>query len=233
MMEVESRNMITVARQIARRAVGKFAQRFLRSSSGIAAVEFALVVPIMLCMFIGTVELSQAITVDRRVTQVASSTADLVARQRTINVTTLNGYMQIIDQLMAPYSATPMKLTVSNVYNTTAQPTVNRVCWLYHRNNTSSQGANTGITKGGNYLSATSGTLPTGVLDATGGTSVVVVEVSYLYQPVLLFSSTPTEVRGAQISSYIGTAGITMRETFYLKPRLSASVQFDTDPACV
>ena len=39
-----------------------------------------MIVPIMGVMFIGAVELSQAITVDRRVTQVASSTADLVAR---------------------------------------------------------------------------------------------------------------------------------------------------------
>ncbi len=59
------------------------ARRFGRKIDGIAAVEFALIVPIMLCMFIGTVELSQAITVDRRVTQVASTTADLVARQKT------------------------------------------------------------------------------------------------------------------------------------------------------
>ena len=39
-----------------------------------------MIVPIMSAMFIGAVEVSQAITVDRRVTQVASSTADLVAR---------------------------------------------------------------------------------------------------------------------------------------------------------
>ena len=42
-------------------------------------VEFAFIVPIMAVMFIGAVELSQAIIVDRRVTQIASSTADLVA----------------------------------------------------------------------------------------------------------------------------------------------------------
>ena len=48
-----------------------------------AAVEFAFIVPIMGVMFIGAVELSQAIIVDRRVTQIASSTADLVARAET------------------------------------------------------------------------------------------------------------------------------------------------------
>src|SRR5207244_1629235 len=57
--------------------------RWRASTEGVAAVEFALIVPIMAIMFIGAVELSQAITVDRRVTQVASSTADLVARAET------------------------------------------------------------------------------------------------------------------------------------------------------
>jgi Flp pilus assembly protein TadG len=42
-----------------------------------------MIVPIMSVMFIGAVELSQAITVDRRVTQVASSTADLVRGRKS------------------------------------------------------------------------------------------------------------------------------------------------------
>ena len=49
---------------------------YRRGSRGVAAIEFAMIVPIMSAMFIGAVEVSQAITVDRRVTQVASSTAD-------------------------------------------------------------------------------------------------------------------------------------------------------------
>lgn len=215
------------------RPTAAFARRFVKRTEGIAAVEFAFLVPIMLCMFIGTVELSQAITIDRRVSQVASSTADLVARQRTLTPSTLNGYMQIITQLMAPYTATPLKLTVSNVYNTTAAPTVNKVCWVYHRDDASANGANTSITANGNYTSGTGGALPTGVLDTAGGTSVIVVEVSYLYQPVLLFGAGDATIRGARINSYVGSAGINMRETFYLKPRLSASVQYDGAAACV
>ncbi len=205
-----------------------FARRLCRSNDGIAAVEFGFVVPIMLCMFIGVVELSQAITVDRRVSHVASSTADLVARQKTMTDTMLNDYMTIIDQLMLPYSDTPLKMTISNVYNTTAAPTVHRVCWVYHRNGTTANGANTTITAGGNYTG-----LPTDVLDATGGKSVLVVEVAYLYQPVLLFSGSNTKVQGTQVSSFVGAAGINMTEKFYLAPRLSNSIQYNGAAACV
>jgi Flp pilus assembly protein TadG len=202
-------------------------RRFSRSESGIAAVEFAFVVPIMLCMFIGVVELSQAITVDRRVSHVASSTADLVARQRNVTTATLNDYMTIIDQLMAPYSDTPLKLTIASVYNTKAAPTTHLVCWVYHRNDTTASGADTNITAGATYTS-----LPANILDAGGGTSVIMVKAAYLYQPVLFFNSTATTVQGSKVSSFVGSAGINMTETFYLKPRLQSSVTYNSNNAC-
>lgn len=208
-------------------AAAAIARRWAKCKSGIAAVEFGLLVPIMLCMFIGVVELSQAITVSRRVSSIASSTADLVARQKTMTAATLNGYMAIISELMSPYSATPMLMTISNVYNTTAAPTANRVCWVYHRNNNLAQAANAGLAAGGTYSG-----LPAGILDSAGGTSVVVVEVSYLYQPILLFNATGS-VHGTKTSSFIGSAGVAMSEKFYLKPRLSASIQYESQSACI
>ena len=208
-------------------AASALASRFSRCREGIAAVEFAFVAPIMLCMFIGVVELSQAITVDRRVSHVTSSTADLVARQRNVTRSILNDYMTIIDNLMAPYSDVPLKLTIASVYNTKGAPGTPKTCWVYHRNDTTASGADTAITAGANYTG-----LPANLLDAGGGTSVIVVKAAYLYQPVMFFNSTPTKVQGAQVSSFVGTAGINMTETFYLKPRLQSSVTMDSNTAC-
>ena len=77
--------------------------------AGMAAIEFALIVPIMGVMFIGAVELSQAITVDRRVTQIASSTADLVARAETSRSRrpTIADIMRAGSYIMAPYTPEP------------------------------------------------------------------------------------------------------------------------------
>ena len=76
-----------------------------------AAIEFAMIVPIMAVMFIGAVELSQAITVDRRVTQIASSTADLVAQRRdTISQTEITDIMRVGSYIMAPYSQNPLQI---------------------------------------------------------------------------------------------------------------------------
>ncbi|MGE3779777.1 MAG: TadE/TadG family type IV pilus assembly protein [Pirellulaceae bacterium] len=184
--------------------------RLVRCCRGTAAIEFGYIVPIMFFMFLGSVEFSQAVTVDRRVTQVASSTADLVARQKTVTTSDLNGYMAIISQLMRPYDASPLFLTISSVYASASDATVTKVCWSYNRVDGSS-------TKGyATYTAGSTFSLPTGLVDAGG--SVIVVEVRYDYSPVLF--------------SYFITGVKQMEEKFYLKPRLTSQVKLDSIPTC-
>ena len=168
---------------------------------GVAAVEFGYIVPIMFMLFVGTVEFSQAITVDRRVTQVASSIADLIGREKTLTTTEMEGRMGIITSLLKPYSATPLKLTVLNVY-IAAATTDPKICWHYHH----PQGGTGSFTNGSSYSG-----MPTGILDA--GSSVIVADVKYDYTPLIF--------------NYFIQTGFPMTEKFYVKPRLSASVQFD------
>jgi len=80
-----------------------------------AAIEFAMIVPMMVVMFIGAVELSQAIIVDRRVTQIASTTADLVARADTqISRSDSTDIMKAGSYIMAPYSQPPRRPSSAN-----------------------------------------------------------------------------------------------------------------------
>lgn len=174
--------------------------QFGNGQSGVASIEFAMVVPLMVMMFVGTVELSQAITVDRRVNQVASSTADLIARTKTTTVSDLNGTMDVIDELMKPYSHTPLKLTITNVIASTSDETNTVVCWSHNY-----QG---GV---GNYSQGSSFTLPTGVVEK--GESVLVAEISYTYTPLIF--------------SYFITGAVDFTDTFYLKPRLSSSIEYE------
>jgi Flp pilus assembly protein TadG len=90
--------------------------RFRDRTDGIAAVEFALIVPIMAMMFIGAVEMSQAVTADRRVSQVASAAGDLVARVETdIQTTEVHDIAKVGGWLMAPFPAADLKITLSLV----------------------------------------------------------------------------------------------------------------------
>ncbi len=64
--------------------LGRLFRRFRRNRSGVAAVEFALLVPIMVIMYVGTVEVTEAVYVDRRVTLTTRVAGDMIARDEMV-----------------------------------------------------------------------------------------------------------------------------------------------------
>ena len=88
---------------------------FARNNTGIAAVEFALIAPILIVLFLGAVEFSQAITVDRKLTALASSTADLVAQTEDIDDTEMDNIFQASTAIMTPYSTATLEVVVSGI----------------------------------------------------------------------------------------------------------------------
>lgn len=55
-----------------------------RNQRGVAAVEFAMLLPLMITLYIGAVEISQMVSIDRKVSLTARAVADLVAQSTTI-----------------------------------------------------------------------------------------------------------------------------------------------------
>lgn len=164
---------------------------FARNSDGIAAVEFAMILPIMFFLFVGAVEFSQAITVDRRVTQVASSSADLVAQAKDLSASEMTNIFSMVDRLVWPYDKTRMKISIVNVRSPTGAPTPYKVQWSCAHNGGALYSANT------NYA------LPTGLIEE--GTSIIVAEVKYNYTPLIF--------------SYFIESAFDLEERFYLRPR--------------
>ena len=93
------------------------ARKFIDSRDAIAAVEFALVVPSMLVLYMGTIEISQVITVDRKMSAMAGSLGDLVAQSNEqIETGDLMDYFQAVGLIMAPYSTDNLKQLITMVY---------------------------------------------------------------------------------------------------------------------
>jgi Flp pilus assembly protein TadG len=89
-------------------------KRFANDSRAVAAVEFALILPLLITLYFGTVEAASLYAVDRRVATVASTMADLVSRERKcITNTTLTTYFSAATSTMQPYSTTSLKQVVS------------------------------------------------------------------------------------------------------------------------
>lgn len=92
------------------------AKRFLRLESGVAAVEFALIVPIMLSVYLGCSEAAALLTADRKVQSVAGAIGDLVARSNeTIARSQLEDYFLAATSIMNPYDITGLVQTVTAV----------------------------------------------------------------------------------------------------------------------
>lgn len=91
--------------------------RFTHSHEGVAVVEFALIMPLLLLLYLGTVEASRAISYDRRLTTIAASLGDLVARSDTeITAAQLTDYFQAAEAIIAPFVAGGLKQVVTSVY---------------------------------------------------------------------------------------------------------------------
>jgi Flp pilus assembly protein TadG len=92
------------------------AGRMLADRSGIAATEFAVIVPVMLVMFFGTVEFSSGVAVDRKVTLMARTLSDLTSQSTSVTDADLTGFFAASKGIMTPYSSSPTQSTISELY---------------------------------------------------------------------------------------------------------------------
>lgn len=89
-------------------------QQFWDDSRAIAAVEFALILPLLLTLYLGTIEGATLYSADHKVATVASTMADLVSREKgAISTTTLDTYFEAAETIMRPYATTGLVQVVS------------------------------------------------------------------------------------------------------------------------
>src|SRR6185436_3049305 len=90
-------------------------RRFHDDKRGVSAVEFAMLLPLMITLYIGGVEVSSAIAVDRKVTLVSRTLGDLVAQSTSVNATDMTNILNAATTVVQPYSSSLIKVTVSRV----------------------------------------------------------------------------------------------------------------------
>jgi Flp pilus assembly protein TadG len=117
-----------------RAALRRLARRFGASRRGVAAIEFAFVLPLMLSIYFGVVELGQGVMIDRKITELTRSMADLGARSTTISNTEMTDIFDAASTVLMPFTAVTPNLTVSSIVIDNNR--VGRVCWSSQRNST-------------------------------------------------------------------------------------------------
>ena len=88
--------------------------RFFRRGDGIAAVEFALIMPLMLLLYLGTFEVSQAISAKRKSVEAASAVANIVTQYTNISASqTMPDILNAAVSVLTPFDASKAVVTVS------------------------------------------------------------------------------------------------------------------------
>jgi Flp pilus assembly protein TadG len=153
-------------------------QRIKSDSSGLAAIEFALIAPLLMIMLMGVVEVSRAISMNRKFSMVTSSVADLVSRERVITAADVGTIQQIVTQILSPYSANDLSLAIIPVWANPSNATQVRV-YATPTNRPTFGGADM-KTQCENYE------VPANMLPA--GATMIVVEAFYQYTPLFIGS---------------------------------------------
>ena len=186
--------------------------RWLKRASaddrGIAAVEFALIMPLMMVMFFGMIDVSMGVGADRKVTVIAQTMADLPSRYTSVTDTDFTNFFRIGDAMLTPFAASELTVRISQVY---IDPTSGsgKVYW----------------SKGDvPWAVNTSISVPAGLIGKDSANKVlpnqylILAEVKYVYKPI--------------IGYVVPKTGITLAESTFTRPRQSICVYYSTANDC-
>jgi Flp pilus assembly protein TadG len=178
------------------RKAGASAKAGATNNDGLAALEFALILPVMIALFFGTIEVSLALLARADVSVMASTAADLISQKSAVANTDFSNVYAAAGAILYPNPGTPSIRITSVVDDGSGAPNgthlTGTVAWSCTQQGT------------GTLPPAPTGpvTLPKPMM--TPGGSVIIAEVAYDY-------ASPT--------SAMITGKIKMTNNFWTKPR--------------
>jgi Flp pilus assembly protein TadG len=186
------------------------ARRFASDKSGVAAVEFVFIAPLIILLWLGTMEISQGIEVNKKVGRSASVIGDILTQTGVINVGDLEDVMKIGASVLQPYGRDYPTITVSEVHVDAGLSA--KIVW-------SRRGKQNTYTSGEAVNSAV--VLPANLNVAN--TYLVKVQTDLDYYPVTN-TSYVTRTSGSTKKYGFSSAVWHMREIYYLRPRVNDDV---------
>jgi len=151
-------------------------RRFAADQRGVSAVEFAILLPLMLTMYLGGVEISQAVSANRKTTLVAHTIGDLVAQATNVTTADVTNVLNAGAAVAYPFSSSNLTTTVTSVC-INAAGTIATVAWSRTQGGTARSGVVTSL-------------IPPALMVAN--TSLIWGEATYAYRPTVGWTITGT-----------------------------------------
>ena len=105
-------------------------RELLQDNSGVGAVEFAFVAPILVVMYIGAVEVSLALAVDTKVSRAGNLTLDLITQGTATSRDELEAMEDVAESVLAPYDGSDVELRYTAI-QVSADGSTARVVWSW------------------------------------------------------------------------------------------------------
>jgi len=139
------------------------------ASEAVAAVEFALILPALMVLYMGSIEVSQVISVDRKMAAATGALGDLVAQSDDEDEDDLDDFFEAVGLILTPFPADDLKQLVTLVYVDEDGDT--EVMWSVGYNGATAKVVNSAYT------------LPAEIIAIASETYVVVAESQLEYTP--------------------------------------------------
>lgn len=187
--------------------------RLFSDRRGVAAIEFAFIVPLLLALYFVTMEFAQGIETNKKVGRVGSMVADLITQQSDVSPSSLDAVMMIGEAILQPYNRTRPTIDIAAIQVTDEQNPRAIVEWSRRLDN--------GATGQGIAVN-TQVTIPDTLM--IPGSFLVRVSSQLDYRPVITWT--------ADTKANLGLAAafdrIQMNETYFLRPRMSQRINCPT-----
>ncbi len=184
------------------------AGRFRRDERGVAAIEFCFIAPLLITIWLGTMEISQGIEVNKKVGRSASMIGDIITQEEVQTVAQIDDILKVGAAVLQPYNRDAPRITVTEIFINPALAAT--VVWSRRGD-------------GGSFSRPYAPNAPVTTLPANlkiANTYIIRVETQLEYLPLTSWTIKKNKTGGQ--GAY---ASVNMAETYYLRPRPGADVE--------
>ena len=183
--------------------------RFVKDISAVGAIEFALIVPLLIMLYFGVIEIEHALSTKSKVTSTTSTIGDLVTRRKELDAATMTDILDWTPlTVLAPYPTTPGKPNQPGTESW--NPKIKVTCIAVDEDKIATVKWSTARGTGDKDRVDSKVTPPTGV--TLPNSKLVHVDVEYTYQAVIAWWLPEL---------------VTFNSDFYFKPREGGTVCYD------